>query len=74
MSRINSVSISDKMNDLFVCGDWQPNEATDDMFLPNNPDIEYQAAVARINDDGRPAWILRSSDAHPFYTTATPYA
>jgi len=72
MSRINSVAVTESINDLFICGEYQPNEAND--ATPPAITIEYQATIARIDDEGEPQWIIKSSGAHPLKTSSNEYA
>ena len=64
MSRIQAVSQAENDDDIFICGDYQPNEGTTDTE-PYGDDVEYQAVIARMKDDGEVSWISTISGANP---------
>ena len=69
MSRIHSVSQAKDDDDLFICGDYQPNEVTD--TAPYGSNVAYKAVMARMKDDGDISWIITSSGKHPLYDGTT---
>jgi len=71
MSRINSVSQSANDDDIFICGDYQPNEKTD--VEPYDSKVLYKATMARLKDDGDVSWIITASGRHPLYDNGVTY-
>lgn len=66
MSRIHSFSQSSNDDDLFVCGDYQPNEVTDtEPYTGSN--VEFRAVFARMKNDGDVSWIITATGKHPSY-------
>ena len=65
MSRIMSVAQSPGDDDLFLCGDYQPNEASD--TAPYGSNVLFKAVIARMNNEGEVSWIITSSGKHPLY-------
>ena len=65
MSRIHAVSQNDGDNDLFICGDYQPNEATDAETIDSK--IVFKAVFARMFNDGDVSWIITSTGKNPSY-------
>jgi len=63
MSHINSVSQANNDDDIFICGDYQPNELTD--TEPYDSKVLYRASVARLKDDGDVSWIISASGRNP---------
>ena len=63
MSHINAVAQS-RDGDLYLCGDYQPNAATDEdeVFDGGNSANSYKAVLARINSDGELIGIVDISD------------
>ena len=71
MSRINSVAQAKGDDDLFICGDYQPNETTD--TEPYDSKVNYQAVMARLRDDGDVGWIVTATGRHPQYDAGVTY-
>jgi len=71
MSSIMSVSqaIQQGDDDLFLCGYYQPNEATDS--TTEDSTIVYRAVMARMKDDGDVSWIITATGKHPLYSAGT---
>jgi len=70
MSRIHSVSQAADDDDLFICGDYQPNEVLGDT-APYGSNVNYKAVMARMKDDGDISWIVTSTGKHPLYDGTT---
>ena len=69
ISRINAYQI-DSTNDLYVCGDYQPNEATDVTTVDSS--VEYRAVVSKIAiDSGAVSWIVEMTGSNPLYNGST---
>ena len=71
MSRINSVAQARNIDEIFLCGDYQPNEATD--TEPYDSKVEYKAVIARLRDDGDVSWIVTATGNHPQYDAGVTY-
>lgn len=71
MSRINSVSQARNDDELFLCGDYQPNESTD--TEPYDSKVNYRAVMARLRDDGDVSWIVEATGRHPNYDAGVTY-
>lgn len=66
MSRIHSYSQAYGDDDIFICGDYQPNEITDtEPYTGSN--VEFRAVFARMKDDGDVSWIITATGKHPLY-------
>lgn len=67
MTRINSVFSPKDGNDLFLCGEFQPNEAKDpdSKIAEDASNVKYQAVMARMKDDGDVTWVISASGKHP---------
>lgn len=66
MSRINSYSQAANDDDLFICGEYQPNEASDtEPYTGSN--VEFRAVFARMKNDGDVSWIISATGKHPLY-------
>ena len=70
VSRINSVSQAKNDDDLFLCGEYQPNEATTDPDV-FDATVLQKATIARMKDDGDVSWIITASGKHPLYDGTT---
>ena len=70
MSRIHSYSQAAGDDDLFLCGDYQPNELSLDTE-PYGDNVNYQAVFARMKDDGDVSWIITATGVHPLYDGTT---
>ena len=72
MSRINSVYFNQtRSRDLFICGDYQPNELTDGEI--SDSQVNYQAVISSLGDDGDVNWIITASGRHPMYDGGVNY-
>jgi len=71
MSRINSVTQARNDDELFICGDYQPNEAID--TEPYDSKVLYKAVVSRLRDDGDVSWIVTMTGNHPLYDAGVTY-
>jgi hypothetical protein len=72
MTRINSIFSPKEGNDLFLCGEFQPNEAKDsDKVLEDASNVAYKAVIARMKDDGDVSWVITASGKHPLYDGTT---
>ena len=71
MSRINSVSQARNDDELFLCGDYQPNETTD--VEPYDSKVNYKAIISRLRDDGDVGWIVEATGRHPKYDAGVTY-
>ena len=58
VSRFNAFSQADN-DDLYLCGEWQPNELEDGDF--DEASSEFKAVVARIDDYNDLDWIVNIS-------------
>ena len=66
MSRIHSYSQAPFDDDIFICGDYQPNEISDtEPYTGSN--VEFRAVFARMKDDGEVSWIITATGKHPLY-------
>ena len=59
MSRVNSVSLSEKSGNFYLCGDYQESGAFSDTKAG------YSPTFARLSDDGEVSWIMSLAGTHP---------
>lgn len=73
LSKIYGYSHGETDDNLFVAGDYQPNEAvvaagTQD--VPPYIDSEYSCGIARLTDDGEVRWFIKIAGDNPNYDAA----
>ena len=72
ITRINSIFSPKEGNDLFICGEFQPNEAKDaEKVLEDASNVKYQSVMARMKDDGDVSWVISASGKHPNFDGTT---